>query len=134
MSRAAVHLVAKLFLLLFLFPALTPGIVLASDGDVDYSAPYITVDPETGELVTVNPGPQMKTHDASSGNGNASGANTTADDTVTAGGDNTSQAPAADAEGSSGTVVPVAVVAVIGLALLSAFAFLRGGQRKTGDA
>ncbi len=27
----------------------------AYDGDVDYSAPYITVDPETGKLVTIDP-------------------------------------------------------------------------------
>jgi hypothetical protein len=36
---------------------------IAGDGDVDYSAPYITVDPETGQLVTRNPGPKMKMHE-----------------------------------------------------------------------
>jgi len=36
--------------------------VFASDGDVNYSAPYITVDPETGKLITVNPGPELKMH------------------------------------------------------------------------
>lgn len=36
--------------------------VHATDGDVDYSAPYITVDPETGQLVTRNPGPRLKAH------------------------------------------------------------------------
>jgi len=41
---------------------LTVSNALASDGDVDYSAPYITVDPETGQLITVNPGPQLKVH------------------------------------------------------------------------
>lgn len=39
-----------------------PQPVKASDGDVDYSAPYITVDPKTGQLVTRNPGPRLKTH------------------------------------------------------------------------
>jgi len=39
------------------------GVVLAGDGDVDYSAPYITVDPETGQLVTINPGPKLKMHE-----------------------------------------------------------------------
>ncbi len=41
---------------------LLPGQVMATDGDVDYSSPYITVDPETGQLVTKNPGPRLKTH------------------------------------------------------------------------
>jgi len=43
---------------------LSAGAALAADGDVVYSAPYISVDPETGKLVTINPGPQMKMHDA----------------------------------------------------------------------
>jgi len=34
----------------------------ATDGDVTYGAPYLWVNPETGELQTVNPGPQLKTH------------------------------------------------------------------------
>ena len=36
---------------------------LAIDGDVVYSAPYIMVDPETGQIVTVNPGPRLKAHE-----------------------------------------------------------------------
>jgi hypothetical protein len=28
---------------------------LAYDGDVDFSAPYMTLDPETGKLITVDP-------------------------------------------------------------------------------
>ena len=32
----------------------------AYDGDVDYSAPYITVDPETGKLVTIDPKAQQQ--------------------------------------------------------------------------
>jgi hypothetical protein len=34
----------------------------AADGDVTYGAPYLWVNPETGELETINPGPQLKTH------------------------------------------------------------------------
>ena len=34
---------------------------LAYDNDVDYSAPYLTVDPETGQLVTVDPKQGTKT-------------------------------------------------------------------------
>jgi hypothetical protein len=37
-----------------------PGI--ATDGDVTYSAPYIWVNPETGQVEMKNPGPQPKTH------------------------------------------------------------------------
>ena len=32
------------------------------DGDLQYSAPYIWVNPETGQIETVNPGPQPKKH------------------------------------------------------------------------
>ena len=42
--------------------ALVSEYVSASDGDVDYTAPYITVDPATGQLVTRNPGPHLKSH------------------------------------------------------------------------
>ncbi|NNE37311.1 MAG: hypothetical protein HKN08_03315 [Gammaproteobacteria bacterium] len=38
--------------------------VFATDGDVVYSAPYIWVNPETGQIETVNPGPRLKTHEA----------------------------------------------------------------------
>ena len=41
---------------------LLSGVASATDGDVDYSSPYITVDPKTGQLITVNPGPRLKTH------------------------------------------------------------------------
>ncbi len=36
----------------------------ATDGDVVYSAPYIWVNPETGQIETVNPGPRLKSHEA----------------------------------------------------------------------
>jgi hypothetical protein len=40
--------------------------VHAYDGDVDYMAPYLTVDPETGKLVTIDPRAETKTvHEAS---------------------------------------------------------------------
>jgi len=42
----------------------TPGVtyVFAIDGDVQYSAPYLWVDPETGEISTRSDGPQPKAH------------------------------------------------------------------------
>jgi len=39
------------------------GSANAGDGDVNYSAPYIIFDPETGKLITVNPGPELRMHD-----------------------------------------------------------------------
>jgi len=42
-------------LLIVVVAAILTGRALAYDGDVDYSAPYLTVDPETGKLVTVDP-------------------------------------------------------------------------------
>ncbi len=35
--------------------ALSTGPVYSYDGDVDYSAPYVTLDPKTGKLITVDP-------------------------------------------------------------------------------
>jgi hypothetical protein len=42
---------------------LSSQMVMAVDGDVVYSAPYIMVDPDTGQIVTVNPGPKLKAHE-----------------------------------------------------------------------
>ena len=39
---------------------------LAYDNDVDYMAPYVTVDPETGKLITVDPKKGTSTEFASS--------------------------------------------------------------------
>jgi hypothetical protein len=60
MNRKISKFIIKLVVLniyLFAFSA------LAIDGDVVYSAPYIMVDPETGQIVTVNPGPKLKAHE-----------------------------------------------------------------------
>ena len=40
---------------------LLSSISFAYDGDVDFNAPYLTVDPETGKLVTIDPKTQTKT-------------------------------------------------------------------------
>ncbi|MGK0297818.1 MAG: hypothetical protein ACI9XC_001435 [Gammaproteobacteria bacterium] len=60
MNRKISKLIIKLVVLnvyLFAFSA------QAIDGDVVYSAPYIMVDPDTGQIVTVNPGPKLKAHE-----------------------------------------------------------------------
>ena len=46
--------ILNLFLIIVIAGILS-GKTLAYDNDVDYSAPYLTVDPETGLLVTVDP-------------------------------------------------------------------------------
>jgi hypothetical protein len=51
---------------------------VASDGDVNYVSPYITVDPETGKLITVNPGPELKVHKNNTAPANTPTATTTA--------------------------------------------------------
>lgn len=51
--------------------------VMAIDGDMDYTAPYIMVDPDTGQVVTVNPGPRPKAHPDMGEDGPQSGASST---------------------------------------------------------
>lgn len=46
--------ILNLFLIIVIAGMLS-GKTLAYDNDVDFSAPYLTVDPETGILVTVDP-------------------------------------------------------------------------------
>lgn len=89
--------------------------IRASDGDVDYSSPYITVDPKTGQLVTRNPGPRLKTHtmDMASEKTADSVAAITADPAAAA----TAQTPAAatvqDAGAPSGSGISPATIAMI---------------------
>ena len=47
-------LVIPIFLIAVIAGVLS-GKTFAYDGDVDYMAPYLTVDPETGKLVTIDP-------------------------------------------------------------------------------
>ena len=56
------RVITVLLLQIAVLVAVLPQPAKASDGDVDYSSPYITVDPKTGQLVTRNPGPRLKTH------------------------------------------------------------------------
>jgi hypothetical protein len=60
---------------------LLSAVLSAYDGDVDYSAPYITVDPETGKLVTIDPKAQQQQHQATDPN-TAQTANTQTDSGV----------------------------------------------------
>lgn len=129
MARLSVSFIAGLIL----FPGLgSLNPVVAGDGDVDYSAPYITVDPETGQLITVNPGPELKLH----------APQTTSDSAAEASGDSgaMSDSSAADPGAGSGPgdfpatspVVPLIVLA--GIAVLSLLAYRYRGQGKISDA
>jgi hypothetical protein len=129
MARLSVSFAASLLLLLVSgwLPA-----VFAGDGDVDYSAPYITVDPETGQLVTVNPGPQLKSHAAPAGSDSAV---QPSDDP----GPVTSSDTAATASGTESENVfsglPVILVAMLAAIVVSAgIGFWFRGHRKMSDA
>ncbi len=104
--------------------------VLASDGDVDYSAPYITVDPETGQLITVNPGPRLKVHPPVTSDptvdvaANSLDAPSTAPQDIAAG--NANQQP-----GLFSIVSTIATVILISAVIL---VFRSGKKRKTASA
>lgn len=126
--RTALFLIASILL------SLAPGFAgpaFAGDGDVDYSAPYITLDPETGELVTVNPGPQLKSHaDPRS----ESSAQTADADTANVAGES-ADAGAQGIAGETGSGLHPAVFGVLGaVVLLSAVVFFLRGQGRTRDA
>lgn len=55
------------FLIIILAGMLIVPVVFAVDGDVDYAAPYLWVDPKTGQVSTINPGPQPKVHTETAG-------------------------------------------------------------------
>jgi len=78
------------FLIITLTGMLIVPVVFAVDGDVDYAAPYLWVDPETGQVSTVNPGPQPKVHLETAGDSRTKAEKT--DKTDTSG----QQPPAAD--------------------------------------
>lgn len=129
MVRFSVSFAASLILLLA-SSSLTPA--RAGDGDVDYSAPYITVDPESGKLITVNPGPQLKSHAAPTRRDSAvatsvdTGTARGSDATVTASGAGSDDVP------SGPPVLLVAVLAAIVVLAGVGYRFL--GQGKMSDA
>lgn len=103
---------------------LLPGVAGASDGDVDYSAPYITVDPETGELITVNPGPRPVMHDMAAAQERDSGRAQPAGSVDAEAGTNSPQ---------TGAGLFVFVAAVVGLGAAALFALSRRVRRNSGS-
>jgi len=118
------ELSALLFMLVLIMSVFT-GNVIAGDGDVSYSAPYITVDPATGNLITVNPGPELKTH-----NMNMS-ATSTFDSVVTT----PKLSDAAVTADSEQTDISVLVIALIagGIGVLAVLANKYMKQKNTGS-
>lgn len=69
------------------------------DGDVDYMAPYLTVDPETGKLITVDPRAEAKAKHQAMADGQGQGNATTQAQSGTGG---TSAAQSAPVMGQTG--------------------------------
>lgn len=100
----------------------------ATDGDVDYSAPYIWVNPETGQIETINPGPQPKAHPMMTEQQPAPVVETAAAPADTASGGDA----AAD---SSGSGIKGGMILAGGLIILAIAAVtLRRGRGKSGDS
>jgi hypothetical protein len=104
---------------------LSAGNTFASDGDVDYSAPYITVDPETGKLVTVNPGPQLRVHPPASSNETIPGA-AAATDAKTA----MPQSTMAGESGQQTGLFPIILIIAIVVLIAAVFVAFKSSQRR----
>lgn len=93
----------------------------ATDGDVQYSAPYIWVNPETGQVETVNPGPTLKTHPVMEDENVAAEANVMA------------VAPGEEAGGHEVTHVPIhqILIVVVGIIASIGVMVVMGRSRKT---
>ncbi len=86
----------------------------ATDGDVVYSAPYIWVNPETGQIETVNPGPRLKAHEAMASSEDAG----SAAGEVMASEAGSTQMDAAESEGHAEAHIPIMhpIIVLIGIA------------------
>jgi cobalamin biosynthesis Mg chelatase CobN len=109
---------------------------IAYDGDVDYNAPYLTVDPETGKLVTIDPKAQTKTpHPTTAPTSTSQTQSTTVDTPPTQTGQvmtqtsaaNAGMAPTGQPESTAGTGLPVIAGIVVSLIVVS---FLLFSKRK----
>ena len=106
---------------------LSTGSVYSYDGDVDYSAPYVTLDPKTGKLITVDPKKdpaamqqaQQTQHPATVSSDAAT--STPAADTANSGGNVASISTEADATTApartptTAVLIAIAAIVIIGL-------------------
>ncbi|MGY8814290.1 MAG: hypothetical protein ACKVHQ_06180 [Gammaproteobacteria bacterium] len=123
MNRKISKLIIKLVVLniyLFAFTA------LAIDGDVVYSAPYIMVDPETGQIVTVNPGPKLKAHEIMVTN--EDNGESTVDTSVTATVNNTNNLSQAS---EPNTTLPIIAMIACLFMVVTGFVIWKKNQGKT---
>ncbi len=103
--------------------------VFAYDGDVDFLAPYLTVDPETGKLVTIDPRAQTKTEHETSADTAEQIPSTTVDAPTTqtapvsaqTAQENTSMPATGQADSPPESNLPVIAVVIIGLLAISFF-------------
>jgi len=95
---------------------LSTGSVYSYDGDVDYSAPYVTLDPKTGKLVTIDP----KQEQAAAQQAEAS-TSTPATDTADSGGSvasistAASTTPAPASTPTTAVFIAIAAIVIIGI-------------------
>ena len=103
---------------------LSAGSVYSYDGDVDYSAPYVTLDPKTGKLITVDPkkdpaAMQQAQHPAAASSDAAT--STQAADTVNSGGSvasistEASTTPVPARTPSTAVFIAIAAIVIIGI-------------------
>ncbi|MGY8814383.1 MAG: hypothetical protein ACKVHQ_06655 [Gammaproteobacteria bacterium] len=105
--------------------------VNAYDGDVDFMAPYLTVDPETGKLVTIDPRAQTKTEHESTTDATTQIPSTTVDAPTSQivpvsaqnAQENTSIPSTGQTETAPGSKMPVIAFAIIGLLAFSFFLY-----------
>ncbi len=101
------------------------------DGDVDYTAPYVTIDPETGTLVTVDPKTQTKTPHTSSVDKAANATNTETTTSITATSTTArtgQQAPSDSALDSQATRFNLAIISGVLLAAVAAAFIYRNNK------
>jgi len=79
---------------------LSTGSVYSYDGDVDYSAPYVTLDPKTGKLVTIDPKQEQ-----------AAAQQQQEQHPVATSADGSTSTPAADTANSGGSVASISTAA-----------------------
>ena len=132
-SRAVAAAAISLLVVTAVLLTLAGGYAAAYDGDVDFSAPYLTVDPETGKLITVDPKaqPQQQTQHPAGGAGTAQNAPASGGagpaDAMPA-----QTAPAVQSEADAGTGSASALVYAIGglLILIGIAAAVRASRRR----
>lgn len=106
--------------------SISMNIARAYDGDIDYSAPYVTLDPKTGKLITVDPKQQQADGQAQPPHPNAPPQDATASGPAPATSATTAAAAPANAASPASTSVPTAsasgtnvIAAVVGLVLIA---------------